>query len=136
MTRKQRIVEEPVLPTEIEAHFGEVKDPRGHEEEIENAERILQRFCLDISTVSLRQVQSAASVLGNYAGYPKEAYIFESYLDSDLTQASYRTVAEHLPLFMTKMLRRIEARKHLLFESEKSNRVRPFSMGLHDDLPF
>jgi hypothetical protein len=136
MAKKARAEEEPILPTEIEAHFGKVTDPRGHEAEIENAIEVLHRFCNDLSAVTLREVQSAASVLGNYSGYPKEAHEFESYLDSEFAQASYRTVAEHLPYFVANMLNRIEARKHMLSVQEQPSPGRSSSDVGEDDLPF
>ncbi|HQR52638.1 MAG TPA: hypothetical protein PLZ79_05160, partial [Burkholderiales bacterium] len=46
MAKKPHIEQDPILPTEIEAHLGEVSDPRGHEDEIKSAVHVLQRFCV------------------------------------------------------------------------------------------
>lgn len=136
MSKKRSVEDDPILPTNIELYDGVVTDPRGHEDEITNAVHVLHRFCDDLSAVSLMEVHRAALVLGNYSGYPQEAYEFDSYLDSEYAQASYRTVAEHLPQFIANMLSRIDTRIRLLSAQEESKSTRSTPEIDEDDIPF
>ena len=118
MPKKNR-APDTVLPTSMEAHFGQVTDPRGHEEELETANALLAGFVHAMSTgrqpaSTLTQVREAFGILGNFAGYPREAHEAEMYLESSLAASSYKTVAEILPSCIEDMNNRIGKRIALL----------------------
>lgn len=103
-----------VLPTPIEEHLGEVWDPRGHKDEIANANELLGGFVEDMNNgkvpqLVMDQVREAAGTLGHFAGYPDNAYRMDCFLDSPFA-SSYREVAQKLPSFIDDMNTLIQAR--------------------------
>ena len=103
-----------IMPTPIEEHLGEVWDPRGHEDEIANANELLDGFVEDMKNGKvpqpiMDQVREAAGTLGHFAGYPDNAHGMNCFLDSPLA-SSYQKVALLLPYFMDEMNTLIKAR--------------------------
>jgi hypothetical protein len=126
-----------VVPTPIEEHLGEVWDPRGHEDEIANANELLGSFVEDMNNgkvpkLVMDQVRKAAGTLGHFAGYPDNAYSMDCFLDSPLA-SSYREVAQELPAFIGDMNTLIQDRIAKLSELPVVATRRSIS---DDDIPF
>ena len=126
-----------VLPTPIEEHLGEVWDPRGHEDEIANANELLGGFVQDMKNGKvpecvMAQVREAAGTLGHFSGYPDNAHGMDCFLDSPLA-SSYRDVAQLLPSFIVEMNALIKARTAMLSEPSV---VATKRFIYDDDIPF
>lgn len=129
MAKKLTHQVESILPTEYESSSDIVLDPRGHEEKIAEANQLLSGFVKDLSAASLDQVRQAASLIGDYAGYPKAAFEMDCWLESDFANQSYRAIADSLPSFQADMNFRIQKRVELLSAPKTSTLVLP-----HEDV--
>lgn len=104
-----------MFPSEYEEYSGELWDPTHHEEEIQNANRVLHEFVSEMAAnrvpkATLDDVKAAAETLGIYAGYPADASYMEEFLSLRMA-ASYRTTASVVERFSADMNQLIEARR-------------------------
>ena len=104
-----------VFPSEYEEYDGQVFDPRQHQQEIADANRVLNGFLEDmdanrVPVATLKEVRIAAGTIGLYAGYPLEACNMETFLDSKQAGSSYRKTASILKDFVGEMDVLIQAR--------------------------
>jgi hypothetical protein len=137
-----------VIPSPIEEHLGQVWDPRQHQEEIEESNRVLRQFIEDMDAgrvpdATMGHIRTAAASLGEFAGYPSEACNMESFLDSAEASSSYRTTVSILKVFVDEMNTLILARMNhsKLAASEAPNSVSGNTTSRHtsisdDDMPF
>lgn len=130
-----------VVPTPLEEHLGEVWDPRNHEGEITSATELLSKFVDDMENgrpteITLDRVREAAGTLGQYSGYPDEAFGMDCFLESPVASSSYRAVAQALPSFIRGMNALIQSRAAKLTERSTPSVVSLSRTIDDEDIPF
>ena len=139
MRRKKGV--ENVFPSEYEEYSEELWYPTHHEEEIQNANRVLRDFVSEMEAnrvpkATLDDIKAATDTLGIYAGYPADAAYMEEFFSLRMA-ASYRTTASVVKRFSADMNQLIEARRaesaRLAAASKAGPRRRTIT---DDDVPF
>lgn len=135
-----------VFPSEFEEHTGQVFDPLLHQQEITDANQVLEGFLKDMDEnrlpiATLQEVRMAAGTIGLYAGYPVDACNMESFLDSDLAGSSYRETALILKKFVIYMNVLIQTRMTLSqaakdFVENSNSPIVASRVVNDDDIPF
>jgi len=134
------------FPSEYEEDAGQVFDPRLYQQEIIDANQVLEGFLEDMDDnrlpiATLKEVRIAASTIGLYAGYTVEAFKMEEFLDSELAGSSYRKTASILRSFVGEMNALIQARMKAAQAAEdlvaNSDNPKVTSIAVNeDDIPF
>ena len=135
-----------VFPSEYEEYAGQVLDPRLYQQEIADANRVLESFLEDMNDnrlpiATLKEIRIAAGTIGLYAGYPLDACNMETFLDSEQAGSSYRKTASILKDFVEEMNALIQARMKAAQAAEYlvANSANPTVTARtvnEDDIPF
>ena len=141
MPTKKSQVPDPILPTPMEEHDGEIIDPRGHEEKIGLAVATLSNFAKDmvegrLPTSTLTQVREAVETLGHFAGYPADAHRLGFYLESEYAPSSYSEVASLVGPYTEDMASRIRTRIAMLNAPTPGSPTKSGPEEKDDDCPF
>lgn len=119
-----------VLPSSYEEYSGKIKDPTGHDDEIDKSTEILYGFVLDmksnrVPTATMDMLIEATETLGEFAGYPQDTADVISFLDI-VGSKSYQDSANLIEEYLKKM--------KLLFEERKVESTRPSATQALDSL--
>jgi len=130
-----------VLPSSYEEYSGEVFDPTNYEDEIKDANQVLNKFITDmdenrVPTATIDTLQSATDALGLYAGYPEETCNMFDFLDISGAK-SYRDTAAILKDYLKQMNSLIDARRAKSTKLSDDSPTNPcIESKVNDDVPF
>ena len=146
MTKYMKAKSIMIFPSELEEFTGQIFDPLLHQQEITDANQVIEGFLKDMDEnrlpiATLQEVRMAAGNIGLYAGYPVDACHMESFLGSYLAGSSYRKTALILKEFVIDMNVLIQTRMTLSqaakdFVTNSDNPIVASRVVNNDDIPF